>query len=185
MKIKKLKKVNETTKLNTPVFDVVEKEYEDLQFKPVGLNCKDWVMVIARDELTGKDPVCVFIKQTRWGCEHSTIEFPCGTVEDGEDCFDVAAREFLEETGIKIPTTSLKEVAVFNPNPAYFNNKMHIFIYNDKNLIQKFCERGNQTLDENEDCEVFIARLSTQKTLLSKHAMGIIASALAEKDTTV
>lgn len=175
----RLDKVNETELVKTPVFTVVQKEYKGTDFKPVGLNCNDWVMVIARD-VSSKDPVCVFVKQTRWGCEHTTIEFPCGTAESGEDLNDVAAREFEEETGIKISPNSLELVASFNPNPAYFNNKMHIYRYTDKNLLLKFNEKGKQRLDENEDCEVFVSRLSNQKTLLQKHAMGLIASLLAE-----
>lgn len=175
----RLKKDDEKLLVKTPVFDVVEKSYENMDFKPVGLNCKNWVMVIARDT-SEKDPVCVFVKQTRWGCEHSTIEFPCGTAEDGEDLPEVAAREFEEETGIKVVPTSLKLVARFNPNPAYFNNEMFIYVYTDKNLLLKFNEKGNQRLDDTEDCEVFVSRLSNQRTLLSKHAMGLIASNLAE-----
>ena len=97
---KLLNKTKEVDLIKTPVFTVVEKEYENLEFKPVGLNCKDWVMVIAKDSIS--DPVCVFVKQTRWGCEHSTIEFPCGTVDLNESPVEAAVREFREETGIEV-----------------------------------------------------------------------------------
>ena len=122
-----LNKIKENIIAKTSVFDLVEKEYENVDFKPVGLNCKDWVMVLALDS-TENDPVCVFVKQTRWGCEHSTIEFPCGTVDLNETPIEAAVREFREETGITIAESSLKLVSEFNPNPAYFNNTMHIYM---------------------------------------------------------
>ena len=71
-----LKKTGENILTTTPIFTVVEKEYENVNFKPVGLNSKDWVMVIAKDS-NESNPVCVFVKQTRWGWEHSSVEFPC------------------------------------------------------------------------------------------------------------
>lgn len=174
-----LKKLKEKSIAKTAIFDVVEKEYKDLNFKPVGINAKDWVMIIAKDS-DEKDPVCVFVKQTRWGWEHSSIEFPCGTVEEGEDVYDVAAREFLEETGIQVSPSSLVEVATYNVNPAFLNNTMHVFMFTDKGLIKKFLEKQKQNLDEHEDCEVFISRLSSQKVLLRKHANGCIAVDLIE-----
>ena len=67
------------------------------------------------------------------------------------------------------------EVAAYNVNPAFLNNTMHIFMFTDKGLIQKFLEKSKQQLDEHEDCEVFIARLDTQEVLLKKHANGNIA----------
>lgn len=177
--MKYYEKIKEDTLVETAIFDVVEKEYKDLNFKPVGINAKDWVMVIAKDS-DEKDPVCIFVKQTRWGWEHSSIEFPCGTVEDGEDVYDVAAREFMEETGIQISPSSLVEVATYNINPAFLNNTMHVFVYQDKGLIKKYLEKHDQQLDEHEDCEVFISRLSSQKILLSKHANGLIATNIIE-----
>jgi len=176
-----LNKIDEKELVNTPVFTVVEKEFENVNFKPVGLNCKDWVMIIAKDS-TEEDPVCIFIKQTRWGVEHSTIEFPCGTVDFNETPVEAAIREFREETGIEISSNSLELIQSFNPNPAYFNNKMHIFKYVDKGLIKKFLEKKKQKLDKTEDCEVFISRLSSQYSLLKNGGMSFIGALLATGD---
>jgi len=175
-----LDKVKEDKLVSTAVFDVVQKSFKDINFKPIGLNCKDWVMIIARDT-RDIDPVCVFVKQTRWGVEHSTIEFPCGTVDLNESPEEAAIREFREETGIDISQSSLNKLEVFNPNPAYFNNRMHIFEYVDKGLIKKFLEKKKQKLDKTEDCEVFIGRLSSQKNLLSNGGMSLIGLLLAER----
>lgn len=45
-----MKKLNEKEILKTPVFTVVEKIFEGVNFHPVGLNCNDWVMVIVYDK---------------------------------------------------------------------------------------------------------------------------------------
>lgn len=178
--MKLLNKINETTLVETPVFTVVEKEFEGSNFKPVGLNCKDWVMVIARDSKQD-NPVCVFVKQTRWGVEHSTIEFPCGTVDYNETPVECAVREFYEETGICLRSYDLQPICSFNPNPAYFNNTMHIFEYVDKKLIEKFLNKKKQKLDKTEDCEVFIARLDSQYELLSNGGMSYIGALVTMK----
>jgi 8-oxo-dGTP pyrophosphatase MutT (NUDIX family) len=176
-----LDKTKETKLVDTAVFTVVEKEFKDIDFKPVGLNCKDWVMVIAKDT-KDKDPVCIFVKQTRWGVEHSTIEFPCGTVDLNETPLEAAIREFKEETGIELTPSNLTLLTSFNPNPAYFNNKMHVFEYVDKGLINKFLNKKKQKLDKTEDCEVFISRLSSQKALLNNGGMSLIGMLLTERE---
>lgn len=45
-----MKKINEKELLKMPVFTVVEKEFENVGFKPVGLNCNDWVQICAIDD---------------------------------------------------------------------------------------------------------------------------------------
>ncbi|MBR1722162.1 MAG: NUDIX hydrolase [Treponema sp.] len=161
-----MKKTKETELLKTPVFTVVKKEFQGTNFTPIGINCKDWVMIIALDSADLKKANTVFVRQSRWGIETKTVEFPCGTVEsedfsEGKDGNKVAAlREFAEETGICIPEKNLLKAGEFNPNPAYFNNKMHVYYYVDEELKEKFEARSKQNLDENEDCEVFMARIS-------------------------
>lgn len=170
--MKELKKTNEEVLLKTPVFEVVKKSFKETDFQPVGLNCHDWVSIVAVDDYT--DPVCVFVEQTRWGKEKKTIEFPCGTVEDGEDPIDAAVREFKEETGIEISSTSgkLHFCGSFNPNPAYFNNLMHVFLYKNTSLISMFLNRGKQHLDKDEDCKVFIDRLGNVVYQVYEGGMG-------------
>lgn len=187
-----MKKITERSRLITPVFEVVEKEFEGTSFKPVGLNCNDWVMLIAADTNARENPVCVFVEQTRWGAEAKTIEFPCGTVEDSEmkdlpDMSDAEAlnevrkaaaiREFEEETGIDLGPYKDKVgcLGTFNPNPAYFNNIMSIFCVKVPDLLERFNNRSKQNLDENEDCKVFVDRVLNRYWELSSHAMGVAA----------
>ena len=187
-----MEKTNEELLLETPVFNVVKKEFSHTDFKPVGLNCNDWVMLIAADGRARENPVCVFVEQSRWGVEAKTIEFPCGTVEDSEmkdlplEGYDdalkevrkrAAIREFEEETGIDLG--EYKEriglLGTFNPNPAYFNNNMTIFCVMVPDLIERFNNRKQQHLDEDEDCRVFIDRVMNHYWDLTSHAMGIAA----------
>lgn len=187
-----LKKIKEDIKLETPVFTVVEKAFGGTSFKPVGLNCNDWVMLIAADASSRENPVCIFVEQTRWGAEAKTIEFPCGTVEESEmkdlplvgydDALkevrkNAAIREFEEETGIDLGPYKerIGLLGTFNPNPAYFNNSMSIFCVKVPDLLNRFKNRKKQSLDENEDCSVFVDRVMNRYWDLSSHAMGIAA----------
>lgn len=164
-----MEKINETELLKTPVFTVVRKEFKETKFAPVGLNCKDWVMIVALDCDDLEKANSVFVRQTRWGLEDQTIEFPCGTVEEedfegGKDGNKIAAiREFEEETGISLSASDVKKAGEFNPNPAYFSNKMHVYYFVDKNLKSLFESRSGQNLDENEDCVVFMDAIENKK----------------------
>jgi 8-oxo-dGTP pyrophosphatase MutT (NUDIX family) len=164
-------------------------------------------MVIITDKPCWEaDAKAVLIKQTRWGLEDKTIEFPCGTVDD-EDFFaaalvkneeefeelwkrisddekrdiladgrmKAAARELKEETGMDIVDIDLKHLITFNPNPAYFNNTMSIYRCTVPNLDELIAKKGEQNLDENEDCEVIYDRLLDHTSEISEHAMGIAA----------
>ncbi len=182
-----MNKTNETELLKTPVFTVVRKEFDHVpNFKPVGLNCNDWVMLIAADTNCRENPVCVFVEQSRWGAEAKTIEFPCGTVEEsdflGIESVDeaykrAAIREFEEETGIDLGEyrDRVGSLGYFNPNPAYFNNNMHIFCVMVPDLLDRFKNRSKQNLDADEDCVVFVDRLMNRYFDIACHAMGICA----------
>lgn len=172
-----MKKINERELLKTPVFTVVEKEFEGVGFKPVGLNCNDWVQICAIDKLGNT----VIVKQSRWGGESETTEFPCGTVEEKENPRTAAAREFAEETGIKINEADLSLFISFNPNPAYFNNKMHTYILQVDDLEKLWENRGKQHLDENEDCKAKVVKLKDVRDDLSLQAIGYIGLSILER----
>ena len=175
-----LKKIKETELLRTPVFTVVEKEFEGTDFKPVGLNCNDWVMVMIKDSVKNE---WLFVKQTRWGEETQTVELPCGTVENHEvETFGIenarkyaAIREVEEETGLNIADSSIELLKVFNPNPAYFNNRMSIFYVEVPNLKEVFNKHKNELhLDPDEDCQPFIGGLN-DFARLEEHSLGMNA----------
>lgn len=166
------KKERELLIKKTRVFDVVEKYFKGLKFAPVGLNCNDWVMAIVLD-MEGNT---IIVKQTRWGIEGETIEFPCGTVEKGESPQIAALRELKEETGFEPDNEdTMRHFASFSPNPAYFNNQMHVYIIRTSQKLKEF-ELKPAKLDLTEDCKPFVVQ-SFSPTLiqdLSQHAFGLI-----------
>ena len=174
-----MKKLSEKELIKTPVFTVVEKTFEGVDFHPVGLNCNDWVMIVVYD----KNKNALFVNQTRWGIETEMVEFPCGTVEKSEinkygsqKARRIAAlRELEEETGISLKDEQLVQIAHFNPNPAYFNNTMTIFKVQVENLEKLFKKIKELALDEHEDCKPYIANIQDKKADLISHAMGLIA----------
>lgn len=201
-------KIAENVLVKTPVFDVVEKTFKETDFKPVGLNAKNWVLVVVKDENKGeateRDIPHLLVKQTRWGSEEQTIEFPCGTVEESDyenkealeyvkiryltenpsrelvGAFSAAIREVKEETGIDISNVEdfcwITKMASFNPNPAYFNNTMTILrVRAKKPLKEIFEKRGEQHLDKDEDCKAFVSKPYDYHNEIEKSAMGLIA----------
>lgn len=147
-------KTKEKILLSTPVFDVVEKLFKETKFKPVGINCKDWALIILHD-----DSSYLLVRQTRWGSESTTVEFPCGTVEKGETALEAAVRECREETGINVSERDVINVGMFSPNPAYFSNMMHVYSCRVPNIKAQFNMHAKLKLDKNEDCRPYIGPL--------------------------
>jgi 8-oxo-dGTP pyrophosphatase MutT (NUDIX family) len=92
------------------------------QFPFLVLNTNDWINVIPITE----DGKVIVIKQYRHGSEDITLEIPGGMVDDNDvSAAEAARRELLEETGYA--GEELIELGICSPNPAIFNNKLHIF----------------------------------------------------------
>lgn len=156
--------------LKTPVFEAVRKSYADTSFKPYEIHCPDWVLMYVYDE-SGQ----VLVRQTRWGVESKTTEYPCGTVEENESSKEVAKRELEEETGLT--DISLSFVGSFSPNPALFSNKMYVYAAYVPDLEKKLNAHKALKLDENEDCEPFYAHKHYKMT---DSAMTLAAQRLLE-----
>lgn len=87
------------------------------------LNCPDWVNVLP---VTSAGDA-ILIKQSRAGTLKDELEIPGGAVDAGEVDYAMAAlRELEEETGY----TSRRVIPLgsINPNPALFNNRLHMFL---------------------------------------------------------
>ena len=79
-----------------------------------------------------------------------TLESPGGVIDPGEDPKRAALRELEEETGYTCD--NIISLGVTNPNPAFINNKLYMFLaldcyqpenrvhFPDKNESIKICE---------------------------------------------
>lgn len=86
------------------------------------LESKDWANIIP----VTSDNKAVMVEQFRYGTQELTLEFPAGSVEDGESPIEAAKRELLEETGSH--GSEVLETGKCNPNPAFLNNICYHFV---------------------------------------------------------
>ncbi len=82
----------------------------------------------------------IIVKQFRPGPEQELWSFPEGYIDEGEDIYDAAKRELMEETGY-LPG-SLSFIRTFHQ--AYSTETKYVLLATDCQKIQ------NQSLDENE-----------------------------------
>ena len=136
----------ESVQYTTPIFNLVKKTVFGLDFRPVGINSKDWVSIVV--EHNGK---FLLVKQLRYGLMKEQIEFPCGMIEKGEEPLVAAKRELQEETGIELLNDSqIKYFGKYAANPAFMNNYMHYYYVN---LDTTEFVQGDTNFDEHEKIE--------------------------------
>ena len=131
---------------HTPIFDVKRRAEVKPGFRPVVVDAPNWVTIIVENERG----LFLMEKQRRWGSDTDVVEFPCGTVEKGEEPFDAAVRELEEETGIKLdnPKRDMIRLGEVDPNPAFMTNMM--YIYYVKVVADENFEQVGVKFDENE-----------------------------------
>ena len=141
-------KWNENSKkkvLNCGIFDVIisnRKNYKNQNGDFVILDTPDWITVIPLIKNEHFVDCFLMVKQFRHGSQSITVEFPAGVIEANENPITAGKRELLEETGFQ--AGSYKCIGEVNPNPAFMNNTLHIYVMWDLKRIQK------QDLDEHE-----------------------------------
>lgn len=86
------------------------------------IEAKDWVNVIP----TTASGEILMIRQYRHGSQEITLELPGGEAGPGETPAAAAARELLEETGMR--PARMKKLGALRPNPALMNNLAHTFL---------------------------------------------------------
>lgn len=85
------------------------------------------------------------VSQFRYALEKVILEFPAGKLEPGEDSFEAAKRELIEETGFAASTW--KKLGTIYGSPGFLDEPLHLFYA--KNLVYV-----GQNLDEDEDISV-------------------------------
>ena len=108
----------------------------------------DWVNVIAVVPDERGRQCFVMVRQYRHGSRGTSLEFPGGMVNDGEDPAVAAAREFSEESGYSVD--ELRPIGTTNPNPAFMTNTVTTFLASGAGY------HGRQDLDDDELVDVVL-----------------------------
>ena len=89
----------------------------------------------------------IILRQYRFACSRRILEFPAGTLEDGESPLESIKREVQEESGYSAKRwDNLGEML---PCPGYSDEIIHIFLARDLTKLEKKPEG-----DADEDIEV-------------------------------
>ena len=126
---------------------IVTRKHPDKTTKSdfVVLNSPDWVNIIP---LTSDGEV-VFVRQYRHGKDDISLEIPGGLIDKGEQPYQAAERECIEETGYAGTGESIL-LAEIEPNPAFLNNTCYCFLWTNCQLKSKI------SFDAHEDIETVL-----------------------------
>ena len=72
------------------------------------------------------DGYTYLVRQYRVALNETTLEFPAGKLDEGEEPSVCAARELTEETGFR--ATSLRYITGVYPSPGYTDELLHVFM---------------------------------------------------------
>lgn len=99
---------------------------------PDGYHC-DWYYVDTPPSVlvvpVTADGSMVMVRQWRHNLKRHTLEFPAGTVEEGEPIEDAVRRELAEETGFALgPGGRLEKLGAFCSLPSETNKRTHMYV---------------------------------------------------------
>ena len=145
-----------------------ETEYRDK------INKSPAVAVVCIDESTNE---IILVAQSRPVVDSITFELPAGHIDKDEWPRVAAARELLEETGIKVEPKYLHELPTVFTSPGFTNERFYFF-YIELNGI----ESGEQSLDDDEfinvvrfDYDDFLHYLTTTDDIVDgKTSIGVL-----------
>ena len=96
----------------------------------------------------------IILRQYRFACSRRILEFPAGTLEQGESPLESIQREVQEESGYSAERWD--NLGEMHPCPGYSDEKIHLFLARDLNKLSKKPEG-----DADEDIEVL--KMSPEK----------------------
>ena len=103
----------------------------------------------------------IILRQYRFACSRRILEFPAGTLEEGESPLDSIKREIQEESGYS--ANRWDNLGEMLPCPGYSDEIIHLFLARDLKKLDKKPEG-----DIDEDIEIL--------TMLPEQLNSIIAS---------
>ena len=102
----------------------------------------------------------IILRQYRFAVSRYLLEFPAGTLEEGETPLNSIKREIKEETGYKAETWD--KLGVLVPAPGYADEEIHLFLARDLTKLEK-----TPTGDLDEDIQVLILSPSKLDNLIA------------------
>ena len=96
-----------------------------------------------------EDGRVVILRQYRFAVAGRLLEFPAGTLEEGEEPLGSMRRELEEETGCS--ASRWDDLGAMHPCPGYSDEVIHLFLARDLTLLQ-----DRPPGDDDEDMEVLL-----------------------------
>jgi len=107
-----------------------------------------------------KDGEVIILRQYRFACSRRILEFPAGTLEEGETPLESIKREIQEESGYSAKRWD--HLGEMLPCPGYSDEKIHLFLARDLNKLEK-----KPNGDADEDIEVLKIRPETLNEIIA------------------
>ena len=134
----------------TPWFDIVTTQLADEKLPYYIVRPPDYVTIFAKNT---RDEV-ILVEQFRPVVGETTIEFPSGHVEQGEDPKGAAIRELFEETGYR--AKDLELIGKLIPDIGRTQNTLWVFYSED-------VPRESENYQEKKS--IFVKHFTTQETV--------------------
>jgi ADP-ribose pyrophosphatase len=101
------------------------------------------------------------VKQFRYPFKEVLLEIPAGKLEEGEDRYEAAMRELMEETGAVCD--SLEYLGVMYPSVAFLNEKIYMYLARGIRFV------SGQSPDEDEFLDLCLFPLSEVIDMIMKN----------------
>lgn len=102
----------------------------------------------------------LLVNQYRYLCDKESLEFPCGSINEGSDYVKTAYHELAEETGFK--AGSMIEAGHFNPYNGVTSEICHVYLGTDLTATQS-------KPDETEEFELHTVTFEELEHLISSN----------------